>query len=114
MKMLLLLHIMFFFFSISSVLGKYASYEDFVSLNFILLFGASIAIMFFYSIAWQFILQRTSLVMAYSNRGIVVIWGIVWGVLLFDDILNFATIAATLIIIAGIALVGVGGGEKSE
>jgi len=114
MKIFILLHILFFFFSISSALGKYASNEEFLSLNFLLLFGASVAIMFFYSIFWQIVLQKTSLVIAYSNRGIVVIWGIIWGILLFGESLNLATITATVLIVTGIAITGIGGEKKSE
>jgi len=114
MKIVVLLHILFFFFSISGALGKYASREEFFSLNFILLYGASLVIMFGYSIFWQVVLQKTSLVMAYSNRGMVVIWGIMWGALLFGESLNFATVLAALLIVAGIAVVGIGGEEKSE
>ena len=114
MKIFILLHILFFFFSISNALGKYAAAEEFLSLNFILLFGGSVGIMFVYSIFWQVVLQKTSLVIAYSNRGMVVIWGIMWGVLLFGESLNIATIIATVLIVAGIAITGIGGEEKSE
>jgi len=114
MKMFLLLHTLFFFFSISNVFAKYASNEEFLSLNFLLLFGLSLFIMFLYSICWQFVLQKTSLVMAFSNRGIMVVWGVMWGVLLFGDAINFATVIAILLIIAGIALVGIGGEKERE
>jgi len=112
MKMFLLLHTLFFFFSASGVLSKYASEEEFLSLPFILFVGASVGILFFYSIFWQVVLQKTSLVMAYSNRGIVVIWGIMWGVVLFNEIINIATVVATVLIIAGIAIAS--SGDKKE
>ena len=52
--------------------------------------------------------------MAFSNRGIMVVWGVMWGVLLFGDAINFATVIAILLIIAGIALVGIGGEKERE
>ncbi|MDR2569721.1 MAG: transporter [Oscillospiraceae bacterium] len=114
MKTFILLHILFFFFSVSTVLSKYASAEEFFSFPFLLYFGASVTIMFAYSIFWQIILQKTSLVLAYSNRGIIVIWGILWGMFLFNERLNIATIIAALLIFSGIIIVGGGGDEKSE
>jgi drug/metabolite transporter (DMT)-like permease len=44
--------------------------------------------------------------MAYSNRGVLTVWGIAWGALLFSERINVATVAAMALILAGIALIG--------
>lgn len=91
-------------FSLSNVFSKYASKEAFLSLRFLLFYGLSLFIMFIYAILWQQILKRVDMVVAYSNRLVAMIWGVVWGVLIFQEQLRVTNVIGTIIILLGLYL----------
>ena len=103
----LLLHISLLFSSLSCVCSKKASgYTDHIfSLPFIFWFGLVFVIMFGYAIIWQQILKRMPLTVAYANRPVTLIWGIVWGALIFGERITWNMIAGAAVIFAGIYLV---------
>ena len=63
---ILILQIAIFFYSLSGVFNKMAALESFMSFEFILYFGISLAILGIYEIVWQMILKHVSLSTAYS------------------------------------------------
>ena len=81
------------------------------STEFIFWFGLVFVIMFGYAIIWQQILKRMPLTVAYANRPVTLIWGIIWGALIFGEKVTWNMIAGAAIIFAGIYLVT---GEDSE
>ena len=109
----LLLHISLLFSSLSGVCSKMASRHtgNIFSLEFIFWFGLVFVIMFGYAVIWQQILKRMPLTVAYANRPVTLIWGIVWGALIFGEKITWNMIAGALVIFAGIYLVT---GDNSE
>lgn len=89
-------------FSISNIFSKFAAREDIFSVKFILLYGCSLGIMFIYALLWQQILKHVSMITAYSNRLIAMIWGIVWGALIFGEKISLTMLVGTVIIIIGL------------
>ena len=83
----LLLHISLLFSSLSGVCSKMASrYTDHIlSISFLFWFGLVFVIMFGYAIIWQQILKRMPLTVAYANKPVTLIWGIIWGSLIFGE-----------------------------
>lgn len=45
------------------------------------------------------------LTVAYANKGITIVWGIIWGALLFKEAITIKTIIGGVIILIGIYLV---------
>ena len=45
------------------------------------------------------------LTVAFANKAVVIIWGIVWGMLFFGETLRISMVVGSVIIIAGIYLV---------
>ena len=89
-----------------SVQKKASGYTDHIfSLPFIFWFGLVFVIMFGYAIIWQQILKRMPLTVAYANRPVTLIWGIVWGALIFGERITWNMIAGAAVIFAGIYLV---------
>ena len=103
----LLLHISLLFSSLSGVCSKMASrYTGNVfSLEFIFWFGLVFVIMFAYAIIWQQILKRMPLTVAYANRPVTLIWGIIWGALIFGEKVTWNMLAGAAVIFVGIYLV---------
>lgn len=113
----LLLHISLLFSSLSGVCSKMASrYTGNVfSVEFIFWFGLVFVIMFAYAIIWQQILKRMPLTVAYANRPVTLIWGIVWGALIFGEKITPNMLIGAAVIFCGIYLVtGEGKGGESK
>ena len=103
-KTILALNVLLMFFSLGGIFSKLASKQPFLSLKFILCYGALLFIMFVYAIGWQQIIKRLPLTMAYANRAITIVWGIIWGLLFFNEKLNVGKIIGAVIVIAGVLL----------
>lgn len=111
-KSFVLLHCILLVYSVSSILSKLASKQEFLSFKFIALYGAVLFILVFYALMWQQVLKRLPLVTAYANKSVTVIWGLIWGVLFFHEAISITKILGILIIMAGVYLV-VTGEEKA-
>ena len=84
-KTLIALHLLLLVYSLSGIFSKNAAREPFLSPMFILLYGGMLVILFIYAIGWQQILKRLSLSMAFANKAVTVIWGMVWGFFIFGE-----------------------------
>lgn len=98
----LLLHLIFLIYSISSIFGKYASGESFLSLRFCLFYFLSIFLLGFYALAWQQILKYMPLTIAYTNRAVTTVWGVIWGVVLFKERITPGKIVGLIMVCVGI------------
>lgn len=76
----------------------------FDDVRFYLLYAAVLAVLFLYAIGWQQVIKRLPLTTAFSNRAITVFWGLVWGVLFFQEELNFLKVLGAAIVVAGVML----------
>lgn len=101
---LLALHLMLAIYSLSGVCSKLAAGEEFLSLNFCLFYGAVILLLGFYAIAWQQIIKRMPLTAAYANRAATVIWGLIWGVLFFQEGITPGKVIGAAMVVAGIVM----------
>lgn len=112
----LLLHISLLFSSLSGVCSKKAAgYTDrLFSVPFFFWFGLVFAIMFGYALIWQQILKRMPLTVAYSNKPVTLIWGMIWGALIFKERITWRMLLGAGIIFAGIYLVVTGEGQNNE
>lgn len=113
-KTLLALHLLLMLYSCSGILSKLAAGVPFLSWQFIACYGAMIAILGIYAIGWQQIIKRMPLTSAYANRAVTVIWGIIWGALLFHEQVTFQKVAGALIVLAGVALFALADGETQD
>lgn len=103
-KALVALHVMLAVYSLSSVCAKLAAGFDFMSLGFIACYGGMIALLGVYAIGWQQVIKRLPLTYAYANKAVTVLWGIVWGVLLFHERVSPLKILGALIVLSGVVL----------
>lgn len=100
-----ILHILLLIMSFGGILSKLASAEPFLSLRFCLCYGGMIAILGVYAIAWQQIIKQMSLTTAFCNKAIEIVWGIMWGVLIFKESVKWNMILGAVIVIAGVIIV---------
>lgn len=101
-KYIILLHILLAFFSLISVASKFAAAEEFLSFKFILYYGLALFGLAVYAFAWQQIIKHMPLITAYANRGVTVIWGIIWGSIIFSEEITVKKLIGAIIIVCGI------------
>ena len=106
-SLFLLLHISLLFSSLSGVCSKLASgYTDNIfSIPFLFWFGLVFVIMFGYAIIWQQVLKRMPLTIAYANKPVTLIWGIIWGRLIFGEKITWNMLVGACVIFLGIYFV---------
>lgn len=110
---MLMLHLMIAGYSCSGIFTKLAAGENFLSLKFCFFYGMVILILFLYAIGWQQIIKHIPLTLAYSAKAAAVVWGMVWGVLIFKDKITPNNILGAVLIISGIALYFKSEGDKN-
>ncbi len=92
-------------FSLTGVASKFAAAQPFLSPKFIMFYAIVLLGLFIYAFAWQQIIKRMPLVTAYANRGATVIWGIIWGYLVFSEEITVKKLIGAAVIICGIVLI---------
>lgn len=99
-----LLYSDFIIYSLVSVLAKFASMQD----NFVyisIFVAGEILLLGVYALIWQQVLKRFTLITAMSNKGITIILGMVWSVLIFHEGITIWNIVGAIIIIFGMWMV---------
>ncbi|MEG2929507.1 MAG: EamA family transporter [Oscillospiraceae bacterium] len=112
-KDFILLHMVFLIYTANTTFSKLASGEPLLSPKWILFYGGVLAILFVYAILWQQVLKRMPLTVAYANKSITVIWGIIIGRLFFKETITWNMVVGAAIIIFGIYLVVTGEEEQN-
>ena len=100
----LLLHILLLVYAVACVFSKKAAGTSFGSGGFFLYYGLNLLLLVVYAAGWQQVLKRIPLTTAYAHKAVTVIWGVVFGVLLFHETLTLRQAAGVLLVIAGIVL----------
>jgi uncharacterized membrane protein len=101
----LLLHLTFFLYSLSAVLAKTAAIQGLFTYRFFLFAFAELIFLGIYALLWQQALRRFPLVKAFSNKGAVVIWNLLWAAVLFHEQITVFNLIGSLIIMIGIMVV---------
>ncbi len=105
MKKYILLHLLLFFFSFCSVFSKLAASYEFLSWQFCLFYGISIMILGIYAVLWQQIIKKMPLVIAFLNKAVTIIWGMIWGTLIFSEKITLNMIIGCIVVIIGVVMV---------
>lgn len=98
------LHILLLVYSASTIFSKLASGYSFLSFRFLLCYGMVILLLGAYAVFWQQIIKRLPLMTAYANKAVTVVWGIVWGALIFQEEITWGKILGAVLVIAGVML----------
>ena len=113
-KTFLALHAFLMVYSVGSVVSKLAAGQAFLSPAFIALYAVEILILGLYAIGWQQFVKRMPLSVAYANKAVTVVWGCLWGVLIFHEHLTPGKVIGGLLVLAGVALYGISDGRAGD
>lgn len=112
-KTLFGLHLLLMVYSMSSICSKMAAGSKFLSFRFCLFYAIIVALLGLYAIGWQQIIKRLPLTVAFANKSVTVVWGIIWGLVFFHEKITVGKLVGALFVIAGVILyVRDGAGEE--
>ena len=103
-KWIIITHILLLCYSTEGIFSKLAAREAFLSIQFIALYGIVLLILAVYALGWQQIIKHLPLTSAYANKAVTVVWGIIWGVLVFHEQVTAGKIIGAVLVILGVAL----------
>ena len=111
---LIVLHVLLAVYSVSGILSKMAGKTTFLGMDFCMYYVGIIAILGIYAVVWQQIIKVLPLTVAFANKAVTVIWGIIWGVLIFSEEVVPMQLAGALLIVIGIVLYSTDKTEEEE
>lgn len=104
LKVFFLLHIMLMIYSMSGICSKLASEQEFLSVKFCTYYLVIILLLGFYAIGWQQIIKRIPLTTAFANKAVTVVWGVIWGLVFFNEPITWGKVLGAVLVIAGVVL----------
>lgn len=102
MKYFLLLHFMFFIYSTSGIFGKIAATQNWCSIPFMVCYAGVIGVLIIYAIGWQQVIKHLPLSVAFVNKPVVIIWGMLWASTIFGEHITVRNIIGVVLIVLGI------------
>lgn len=103
LKVYLKLHLMLMLLSASGICSKAAAGQTFLSAGFFLYWLMGIALMGIYAVGWQQAIKRLPLTVAYANKAVTVVWGLLWGSIFFQEPVTVGKLAGSLLVVIGVA-----------
>lgn len=100
----LLLHIILILYSFSGICSKKAASESFLGADFLLYYLLMLLTLVVYALGWQQIIKVLPLSTAFANKAVTVVWGLVWGKLLFNENITVGKLIGIGLIVVGIVL----------
>ncbi|MCI2049097.1 MAG: EamA family transporter [Lachnospiraceae bacterium] len=89
-------------FSLSSVVAKFASEQTVFTGGFFLFYGLEVLVLAVYALLWQQAIKRFDISIAYANKAMVLLWGLLWSVLIFRDSITPRKILGVALVIIGV------------
>ena len=99
------MHASFLLYSFVGTVSKTAANQGMFTPYFFMYALLVLTILAVYALMWQQVLKRFTLAKAYPNKGVVVIWNLLWAVVFFKEVITISNIIGSAVIIIGIALV---------
>lgn len=108
-RIFLILQLMNILYSLNSVMIKVVSNrwesDGLFVFSTVSILIAAVFIMVIYALLWQHILSKVDLIVAYMCKGMIIFWGMLWAVLLFDEHIGILNMLGTVLIFCGTYLV---------
>lgn len=103
-RWLLFLQVALLIYSTCSIFSKLASREKFLSPGFFMAYSGVILVLGIYAILWQQAIKHLPVTTAYANKGVTVVWGMIFGALIFHETISVRQIIGAAVVITGAVL----------
>lgn len=108
------LHVLLLLYSLGGIFTKEAGKHEFLSLEFMAYYAGVLLILGIYALGWQQVIKRIPLTTAFANKAVTIIWGIMWGILCYNEKISIGKLVGASIVIAGVILYTSADGKKYE
>lgn len=112
-KLYITLNLIILLYSLGNIFSKIASGKAFLSFEFCLFYGLVLLVLAIYAVLWQQLLKSIPLNIAYANKSITLIWGMIWGTVIFKEQITATNIIGAAVVLVGVLMM-VGGEKKNE
>ena len=112
--LLILVQLSVMIYTLSGIVGKFASAYDVMSIPFIGLYCLEVFILGIYAILWQQLISRMELTIAYANKSSTLIWSLLWSIIIFHENITIQNIVGIIIVMAGIILINTDSANDSK
>lgn len=103
------LHLAILIYTFSSVFSKITANSinenGLYSMSNIIFLALTFLSLAIYAVVWQQIIKKVDLTVAYVNKGVTIIWSLVWSAILFKETLNINSLIGASVVIIGIMVV---------
>ena len=113
-RQVILLHLFLIIYSLGGIYSKKAASENFLSTDFLLYYLAILLTLVVYAFGWQQIIKVLPLSTAFANKAITVVWGLIWGKILFNESITAGKLIGIGFIVAGIVLFSYSGKSVAD
>lgn len=104
LKVYFLLHFILLIYSTSGIFSKMAAGQEWESTAFVVCYAGMIMVLFIYTLGWQQVIKNLPLSVAFAHRPVTIVWGMVWGYLLFGEYITVTNILGAVVIMTGIVI----------
>lgn len=108
-KSILGMQLLVLIYSMTGSLSKFASnfmaQYGLISWQVIITLGGIVGVLGIYAIFWQRVLKNIDLSIAYANKGVGILWTLVWSVVLFGESISMYNVLGIVVICAGVIVV---------
>ena len=108
------LHVLLGIYSLSGFFSKNAAAQPFLSWKYIACYCGMMAIMVISAVGWQQVIKRLPLTLAFANKAVTVVWGILWGAVFFRESITPGKLIGAAVIVAGVVLFVKADGEEKR
>lgn len=101
----IILHIELFILSFSGVCSKMAAQNEFFSFWWLFWYALVLLNLGIYAIVWQQIIKHIPLTTAYANKAVEILWGIIWGAVIFQEHIKWNMVLGAIVVVIGVVVV---------
>lgn len=105
LKNIFYIQMIFILYTFVGITAKKASTYSFLSNGYIKFYIIEIFLLGIFALFWQQIIKKFSLSVAYSNKGLSIIWSLLWSYIIFHERITINNVIGALVIIIGIIMV---------
>lgn len=99
-----MLHLLLCVYSATGICSKMAGQYPFLSIEFCVFYGFVILLLGLYAIGWQQIIKRLPLSVAFANKAVTVVWGLIWSALFFDEVVTWTKLVGIAFVVVGVII----------
>lgn len=113
-KNILALQLIVCVFSLVSVAAKFASEQVTFSKGFFLFYALELVLLGVYALLWQQAIKKFDISIAYANKAMVLVWGMLWSIVIFHDGITAKQLLGVVLVVAGVMILNRDAGGEQD